>query len=127
MRLLLALLFPAFDFVGGHGIDIRRVSCDPLLLVYPARIVVNTQREPLDHTAVHDQQLVADTATCSCSTAFIGGRVRAAYQAVPKNDTALIARLKALGEQYPRYGYLMLHAMLRNEGLVVNRKRTYRV
>ncbi len=54
-------------------------------------------------------------------------RKAAAYQAVPKNDGALIARLKALGEQYPRYGYLMLHAMLRNEGLVVNRKRTYRV
>ena len=46
---------------------------------------------------------------------------------MPKNDGALIARLKALGEQYPRYGYLMLHAMLKNEGLVVNRKRTYRV
>ena len=40
---------------------------------------------------------------------------------------ALIARLKALGEQYPRYGYLLLHAMLRAEGLVKNRKRTYRL
>lgn len=54
-------------------------------------------------------------------------RKAASYQPVPKNDDALIARLKALGEQYPRYGYLMLHAMLNNEGLVVNRKRTYRV
>ena len=42
-------------------------------------------------------------------------------------DTALIDRLKALGEQYPRYGYLVLHGMLRDEGLVKNRKRTYRV
>lgn len=42
-------------------------------------------------------------------------------------DLALIARLKALGEQYPRYGYLILHSLLRNEGLVVNRKRTYRL
>jgi len=45
----------------------------------------------------------------------------------PERDAALIARLKALGEQYPRYGYLLLHAMLRAEGLVKNRKRTYRV
>ena len=39
----------------------------------------------------------------------------------------LISRLKALGEAYPRYGYLMLHGMLRAEGVVENRKRTYRV
>ena len=43
------------------------------------------------------------------------------------SDTTLKARLKQLGEQYPRYGYLMLHAMLRTEGLVINRKTTYRV
>ena len=34
--------------------------------------------------------------------------------------------LKALAHRYPCYGYL-LHRLLRNEGLVVNRKRTYRV
>jgi len=54
-------------------------------------------------------------------------RKAAAYRAKPRNDQALSDRLKALGEQYPRYGYLMLHAMLKNEGLVVNRKRTYRL
>jgi len=54
-------------------------------------------------------------------------RKAAAYQPLPRNDAALKARLKALGEQYPRYGYLMLHALLRNEGLVINRKRTYRL
>ena len=42
-------------------------------------------------------------------------------------DAALTKRLKALGEQYPRYGYLMMHALLKREGLVVNRKRTYRL
>jgi len=42
-------------------------------------------------------------------------------------DSELVARLKALGEQYPRYGYLMLHGFLKAEGLVVNRKRTYRL
>ena len=44
-----------------------------------------------------------------------------------RDDEALKARLKALAHRYPRYGYLLLHRLLRNEGLVVNRKRTYRV
>lgn len=42
-------------------------------------------------------------------------------------DTDLIKRLKELGEQYPRYGYLMLHNLLKSEGLVKNTKRTYRL
>jgi len=45
----------------------------------------------------------------------------------PQQDAPLVARLKALGEQYPRYGYLMLHSLLRSEGVVMNRKRTYRL
>ena len=44
-----------------------------------------------------------------------------------KNDEALKARLKELADRYPRYGYLLLHQLLKNEGLVVNRKRTYRL
>lgn len=35
--------------------------------------------------------------------------------------------MKELAKQYPRYGYLMLHSFLKQEGLVQNRKRTYRV
>ena len=42
-------------------------------------------------------------------------------------DTALVARLKDLASQYPRYGYPTLHGMLRSEGLVINPKRTYRI
>ncbi len=42
-------------------------------------------------------------------------------------DADLVTRMKQLAEQYPRYGYLMLHELLRREGLVVNRKRTYRI
>ena len=45
----------------------------------------------------------------------------------PSRDADLAKRMKELGEQYPRYGYLMLHELLRREGLVVNRKRTYRL
>jgi putative transposase len=54
-------------------------------------------------------------------------RKAAAYQAQQPDDEPLRKRLKELGEQYPRYGYLMLHAMLKREGLVINRKRTYRI
>lgn len=45
----------------------------------------------------------------------------------PLMDAPVIDRLKVLGEQYPRYGYLMLHAFLRREDLVINKKRTYRL
>ena len=44
-----------------------------------------------------------------------------------QQDEPLMARLKSLGEQYPRYGYLMLHSLLKTEGMVINRKRTYRI
>lgn len=54
-------------------------------------------------------------------------RKAAAYRPVTRQDGALRKRLKELGERYPRYGYLMLHALLKSEGLVINRKRTYRV
>ena len=36
-------------------------------------------------------------------------------------------RLKELASQYPRYGYLLLHNLLKAEGLVINKKRTYRL
>lgn len=49
------------------------------------------------------------------------------YKAKPSNDSALKSRLKELATQYPVYGYLMLHGLLRQEGLVVNKKRTYRL
>ena len=40
---------------------------------------------------------------------------------------AVVGRLKELASENCRYGYLRLHAMLRREGLVANRKRTYRL
>ncbi len=49
------------------------------------------------------------------------------YHPVPKNDEAVVERLKALASENRRYGYLRLHAMLRREGLVENHKRTYRL
>ena len=48
-------------------------------------------------------------------------------QPAPRNDAAVIGRLKELASENRRYGYLRLHALLRREGLVANRKRTYRL
>lgn len=39
----------------------------------------------------------------------------------------LQSRLRELAVQYPRYGYLILHSLLRQEGLVVSRKLMYRL
>ena len=57
------------------------------------------------------------------------GFSRSAIWSPPKgrNDAPLREQLKALAEQYPRYGYPTLHGMLRAEGHVRNHKRTYRI
>lgn len=44
-----------------------------------------------------------------------------------RDDGPLRAELKALAEQYPKYGCPTLHDMLRTEGHVVNHKRTRRL
>ncbi len=44
-----------------------------------------------------------------------------------RDDGPLLAELKALAEQYPKYGCPTLHDMLRTEGHVVNHKRTQRL
>jgi putative transposase len=49
------------------------------------------------------------------------------YAPRPRDDAALQARLLELAADYPRYGCGLLHGMLRNEELVVNHKRTYRI
>ena len=49
------------------------------------------------------------------------------YRPTPRNDAAIVIRLKELASENRRYGYLRLHAMLRREDLVANRKRTYRL
>ena len=49
------------------------------------------------------------------------------YQAVKSSDDVLRQRLRSLAGCHPRYGYLLLHSLLKREGLVVNKKRTYRI
>src|SRR5512133_1030018 len=49
------------------------------------------------------------------------------YPAHPRADSDLAERLAKLAQQHQRCGYLMLHALLRQEGWAVNRKRIYRL
>lgn len=49
------------------------------------------------------------------------------YRRKGRDHADLRGRLKILAERHPRYGYLTLHEMLKQEGRVINRKRTYRV
>ena len=59
----------------------------------------------------------------------LAGISRTAYRRPPKpdKDKALKARLKELAELHPSYGHPMLHSLLKREGLVINKKRTYRL
>ena len=47
--------------------------------------------------------------------------------ATPTEDSALRDRLKELAAKQSAYGYLMLHSLLKTEGLAINMKRTYRL
>ena len=49
------------------------------------------------------------------------------YSAKPSSDDTARERLKVLAEKYKAYGYLLLRALLKREGMVVNRKHTYRL
>ena len=49
------------------------------------------------------------------------------YKAHPKDDSKLIASLKELATPHSSHGYLFLHALLKKQKLVNNKKQTYRV
>jgi putative transposase len=49
------------------------------------------------------------------------------YQSRRAVPAALLERLRALASKRPRWGYRMLHLMLRREGHAVNHKRVYRL
>jgi len=49
------------------------------------------------------------------------------YQAKPDKDACLRNRMKELADKHIRYGMPRIHVLLRNEGLVVNHKRTERI
>ena len=49
------------------------------------------------------------------------------YRRQRPDDAALRERLRALAAERRRFGYRRLHVLLRQEGLVINRKRTQRL
>lgn len=71
-----------------------------------------------------DHHRISERAACRLAGV---SRTGFRYQACPRDDSALRARLKELAAQQSAYGYLILHGLLKAEGLVVNRKRTYRI
>lgn len=60
--------------------------------------------------------------------ALVGlSRSTAYYVKAGLDDRVVRDRLKELAQAHRRYGYLRLHHLLRREGLVLNRKRTWRL
>ena len=49
------------------------------------------------------------------------------YQSRRPTQSELVARLRTLASKRPRWGYRMLHLMLRREGRQINHKRVYRL
>jgi putative transposase len=54
-------------------------------------------------------------------------RASVQYRSLRDPAEALVARLRELATQRPRWGYRRLHILLRREGIVVNHKRVYRL
>lgn len=54
-------------------------------------------------------------------------RKTAQHVARRSDDTQLRARLKQLAHEQPRWGYKMLHGVLRQEGRIINHKKVYRL
>lgn len=54
-------------------------------------------------------------------------RASAQYQSRREPAAPLVAKLRELAAQRPRWGYRRLHILLRREGVTVNHKRVYRI
>ncbi len=78
------------------------------------------------HVATHMIEAGHLSERTACKLAGIS-RTAYRYQARLPRDGALRARLKALAVQQSAHGYLLLHGILKAEGLVVNKKHTYRL
>ena len=78
----------------------------------------------IPHGTFYNWRSKSERAACQ----LIGlSRTAYRYQLKERPDAPLRARLKALTAQYPRYSSLLLHNLLKGEGLVINKKRTYRI
>jgi putative transposase len=62
----------------------------------------------------------------ACTLAGLG-RSTCRYRHRRHDPAQLVARLRELASERPRFGYRRLHVLLRREGQTVNRKRVYRL
>jgi putative transposase len=86
-------------------------------------VVTPAARKQAAHHMIEAHRLSERRACALASISRTGYR----YKAKPRDDEALRSRLKELAVQQSAHGYLLLHGLLRAEGLVINHKRTYRV
>ena len=109
--------WPVEAHAGGPDAgECRDQGCLVKKVVKPAQ-----KREVVKHWVT--KGLLSERKGCE-----VMGISRTAHQPQrPAADKNLKAALQARSEQYPRYGYLMLHGLLRNEGLVVNCHSSYRI
>ncbi len=54
-------------------------------------------------------------------------RATAQYRSRRESPALLVARMRELASERPRFGYRRLHVLLRREGITVNHKRVYRL
>ena len=78
------------------------------------------------HVATHMIKVCHLSERTACKLAGVS-RTGYRYQSKPARDDVLRSRLKVLAVEQSAYGYLLLHGILKNEGLVVNKKHTYRL
>lgn len=86
-------------------------------------MVKPAERKPIvQHLLLHFK--LSERVACK-----LAGLSRTMYRYQPKSrtDNSIRARLKELATQYPAYGYLLLHGLLKAEGFVINKKHTYRL
>ncbi len=86
-------------------------------------MVKPTSKKPVVRYMIEQHQISERTACILVGLSRTGYR----YQVKERDDSELRDRLKTLAAQYSRYGYLMLHGLLKAEKLVINKKRTYRL
>lgn len=87
------------------------------------KVVKPASKKPVV-AALIDQHQLSERRAC-----YLVGLSRTGYryQSLPRRDEAFTERLKTLAVEHSRYGYRLLHGLLKAEGLVVNKKRTYRI
>jgi putative transposase len=86
-------------------------------------VVKNAQRNEVVTHLIEHHNLSERSA---CRLAYLG-RSSFRYVATQTDDSAHRYRLKELAAKQSAYGYLILHSLLKTEGLVINKKRTYRL